>query len=759
MPNFKKTAAGFLVLTLAVWTAGAAGTDADTTKNNNPVSILSTGALELLSNRHTHPDDPEPVYSSLTADGYETAGENDIFTLWLNKDEDALRVAVKDSGYIWGSIDRGAAEGLNKTWSDFANSMVSIEYFDEKNTEKRIGISNSGCKTTYKVNNGVITGTADFTSLKLSFSFTVTVEAEGLSFSVDSKDIKETGKNSLKSVYFMPFLGTVKADDMPGYMFVPDGSGALIRFSKPTRYLNGYEQRVYGKNFGIDALEEAQDLQTSRPNDFSIEEKQIMLPVYGMVNGIRQNAYYASIGEGAEFAVILANPAGMTIDFNWVTARFDLRQKYLQPTQKNGGGVLLPEKELNNTKCKTTFYFLTGEQADYSGMAVDYRTRLEKDGILTGAEKKDVNLPARIDFLGADLQKSFLFPKTETFTTADDVYSMIDTLHGMNVPNVTAVLKGFYKKGLNGAKTGENRLEGSVISSASYQRLFELQSQSGSQLYLYSNPVTGNESQINVNNHAGQTVSKAHIKIRRNNNTLLFKDTYYVKSPLIPEYMKSTAATALPHLSAAFDGIGSRLYSDYTRDRALPRNEAVKEIKAALGSLTGIENKAVYGGNLYLANETDAFFGIPIVNSQHLFENDSVPFLQIVYKGHVDMYTDYINTGSLSKGRILKMIELGQYPSYIITKASGTALKDTQLEDYFSTCFDDWKDNIAEISSFVSGALTPFEGAKIMKHQALETGLIRITYDNGKSLLVNYNREEKNVEGTVVPPEGYTVKG
>lgn len=74
-----------------------------------------------------------------------------------------------------------------------------------------------------------------------------------------------------------------------------------------------------------------------------------------------------------------------------------------------------------------------------------------------------------------------------------------------------------------------------------------------------------------------------------------------------------------------------------------------------------LENRAVYGGNLYLADYTDDLFGAPLTGRQYLFESDSVPFLQMVYKGHVDMYGDYLNVGNLSRAKIRKMMEYGVY--------------------------------------------------------------------------------------------------
>lgn len=761
MSVIKRALAAIMIVSVTTGTVLALQAASNEDKSGQISGAQSTALenLELDSNRHTHPDDLTPVTSDFTVEGYEKAGENEIFTLWLNKKDNAIRVESKKTGYIWGSIEKSTVEGLNKTWKDFAGSIVSIEYFDGKNTEKRIGISGDDCKTSYTATDNGFTCRAQYTKLKLAFTFSVTVKKEGLHFLVEQDSLEETGDNVFKSIYFVPFFGSVKSDEKPGYMLVPDGSGALIRFQQPINYLNGYEQRIYGKNFAIDALEEANDLQTSRPNDFSVEEKQVMLPIYGMVNGINQNAYLAVIGKGAQYASILATPAGVSTDFNWAACRFDVRQKYLQPTQKSGGGVWLPQPDPNKTDCEMTLYFLSNEDANYSGMASLYRDILEEEGKLTRSERVDATVPVHIDFLGADVKKRFLVPGMQVFTTADEVSAMVRELRTLGVGNITAVLKGFYGKGLNAASVSGNKLNGKLINEKSYEALRALLGEDGSRLYLYGNPVTANKSQLNIKIQAGNTMSKAYIVLNRNNPNLMYQETYYVKSSQIRENMDKLAATRLPGLSLAFDNVGSRLYADYTRDRVTSRLKAEEELIAALaGYADTLDNLAIYGGNLYLADYVDDMFAVPLAGSQYLFESDSVPFLQMVYKGHVDMYGDYLNVGNLSRAKILKMMEYGVYPSFVLTWADSIALLDTPSEDLFSTGFSDWKDKIAEVTGEMQQALSAFEGAKMQRHEVLDAGVICISYDNGRSLYINYNQTESMADGMTIPAEGYAIK-
>ena len=112
----------------------------------------------------------------------------------------------------------------------------------------------------------------------------------------------------------------------------------------------------------------------------------------------------------------------------------------------------------------------------------------------------------------------------------------------------------------------------------------------------------------------------------------------------------------------------------------------------------------------------------------------------------------------LYTSKILKMIEYGVYPSFILTMTDSTALQDTPSEDLFSTAFADWKDRVAEVAGEMQQALSAFEGASMLRHEVLEPGVIRVTYDNGRSLYINYTKAETAVDGVTLPAEGYAVK-
>jgi len=67
-------------------------------------------------------------------DTFEIVAENADFQLFTDKTTLAFKVVDKRSGYVWHSnLDEvGEDDRLNRTWTAFARSGISIDYLDQK---------------------------------------------------------------------------------------------------------------------------------------------------------------------------------------------------------------------------------------------------------------------------------------------------------------------------------------------------------------------------------------------------------------------------------------------------------------------------------------------------------------------------------------------------------------------------------------------------------------------------------------------------
>ena len=202
----------------------------------------------------------------------------------------------------------------------------------------------------------------------------------------------------------------------------------------------------------------------------------------------------------------------------------------------------------------------------------------------------------------------------------------------------------------------------------------------------------------------------------------------------------------------ALDGIGYRLYGD--KNNSLTRTDAMEVITSLLSS----KKVLMYTPNSYLFGSTSKYLNMPLYSSRYRFVTDSVPFLELVLKGYIDYYSPYLNFSSNIDLDILKCIEFGVSPAFLVTTKESYNLSNTLSSNYYATYFDAVKSVIAKDYNYINQALREVIGAKITDREILEEGISVVTYSNGKKIIVNYTNDSYTFEGVEVKPLSYKVK-
>ena len=187
-------------------------------------------------------------------DSYQLVAENNTFQLYVDKTTLGFKVVDKRNGYVWNATLDEKADGdkLNKSWSAFAQSGISIEYLDPKAVNKRISITNSTTTLDVQPIDQGVTATVAFTEFGITLEVTIQLDDNGVNIEIPFDSIKQENPDyKLGLVYVYPFMGAVRGDSIPGYMFIPDGSGSLIRFGTETKAKNMFYGRYYGADLGM----------------------------------------------------------------------------------------------------------------------------------------------------------------------------------------------------------------------------------------------------------------------------------------------------------------------------------------------------------------------------------------------------------------------------------------------------------------------------------------------------------------------------
>lgn len=752
----KKAPKAFLaaLLALTVLLLSGCGESYVTQPGSGIITAFAMSQNELNSNRYTLFEQDTAEEQGLSAEGFEAMLENEGFVLYYKAEIGSIRLLDKTSGYVWGSLAEDDPENLNEKWTVYANSVAAIEYADDEDSVTSVGISGEQLSAVKRGDNSILFA-AELSELGISFEFTLTLTDDGLTFSIDDSSISEGEDNSLVSVSFLPYFGATVGSERNGYIFIPDGCGALIRFKEPRSYLDGFSKRVFGSDYGIDSLSVINDLGANRVNAFSTEEQTVSAPVFGMVHGVGQNAFLAVIDNGAEYAEINADPAGIITDYNRVRADFIYRSEYEQPVSKKGSGVQAVQEERNKINPEISYYFLTGENADYVGMAKKYRSLLKAEGILTEMKSGQDRIPLRLDILVADTEKKFIGSSVKSVTSAEDIEKLTEELKNQGISGLRMTLAGWQKGGLNGYRKTDASPE-TIFGYDDLKRLESSLTSAGGSLSLLLMPFSATEKQLNMKTEAAITLSQEIAEVAAEDSSLYLADKYFVK----PEKALDILSDQLNNMefSAVLGDVGSTLYGEYLRDDVVTRGQMLELIKEEFSKRGG--KYAVMAPNSYFYAFTGAYYDMPMVSSQYIFETDTVPFLQIVLSGSMELFAPYTNCSFYSKTDLLKQIDYNTYPSFILTGVGNYELKDTASASLQSTLISDWSDYIAEAYDMIDSVLSHTYGQEITGRSVLETGFVRVDYADG-AVYINYTDKEKSAGGAAIAPQTaeYIAKG
>ena len=153
----------------------------------------------------------------------------------------------------------------------------------------------------------------------------------------------------------------------------------------------------------------------------------------------------------------------------------------------------------------------------------------------------------------------------------------------------------------------------------------------------------------------------------------------------------------------------------------------------------------------------EAFLDMPMYASDYIYEDESVPFLSMVLKGIVPVYSEYVNFEANKEEFFLKLIETGTYPSFYITKGSSADLIYTNSSDIYSSQYTVYKNEIIEYTEELAEVNKRIEGAVITGHKILENGVRIVTYSNGVQIYLNYGRSTQTVDGIRLESMSYKV--
>lgn len=675
-------------------------------------------------------------------DSYQLVGENSTFQLYVDKATLAFKVVDKRSDFMWSSnLDSVSPDdGLNKTWTAFASSGISIDYLDQTAKSKRASLTNANKTMDVRTSDQGFQATVTFTDASITVGLNVTLEENGVRVEVPSASINEADPNfKLGLLYVYPFLGATKEDSVPGYMFIPDGAGSLLRLSATTKAKNMFYGRYYGSDLGMIATL-PYDKNVNRPFTLSI-------PVFGMVQGEKQNAFISIVESGASYGELQVHPAGVITKFNFLYNAFVYNESYYQATSKSGDGVTTIQHNTNLFDVKVHYRFLTKDASDYVGMARSYQQYLKDNGVLQKVFDLNSNIGIRLEFLGGEKERILFWDRSIPMTT---VSQMSDILRDLNIKNPDVVYYGWQPLGASNMPPKSMQLESSLGTLEQLKALVDKTTSDGGNFYLYLDP------QAAIKDEGGYSPRNDLAMAITNVNLLGYnrgKINFYLNYDALRNNYASLSKDVFNNLKAglALDSIGSMLYSDFKTNHFLNREDAIKLYTQLIADHGG--STSFYTPNDYMFAYMKAYYDMPLTDSGYIYTSEVVPFLQIVFAGYVPFYGPAMNFTSNVKQDLLRQVDFDVYPSYFLSNDITAKILKTSSNWIYSSSYSQWKQEIKNDYLWLNNLLGPVKGQEIIARQVLADGIIATTYGNGKQIIVNYTDQPFTIGNLTVNPQ------
>jgi len=689
-------------------------------------------------------------------DGHRLIAQNGNLELYLKEATLSIVIRNKDTGAVIYSTVNEPDPLNNQIWQNFMQSGVVIQFLTDNHVHPTdVTLLEPGVQKSVTITANGFTADVYFPNLQLGYTLVVELTETGVIAEIPDDSWIEEGEHLISGLYIFPFLGYSHLGNRDGYMFIPDGSGVLINLANNNRrFSQPFRGMVFGENVGITATH----IPTLLAGRNAIRDAEnVLMPIFGMVHTDSQMGFLGIISGGGEFnAVIESYPNGAITDYDWITTRFIYRQSFTQMMGLGGGAITLIQTHRNNFDARIRFEVVTGEEANYTGLAKAYREYLLESGQLQPTEE---DFRVRLDFLGLEQESGFIFNRNVVMTTIADIEDIRERLAAAGVENILGIYRGWQNNGITvGTMVRRFRTASALGGNRALLRLLDDLESTSMDLYLYSDPL-----RINAGG-----ASPLRFSAIRQINRQIYEETVY--QPVVDAFnflQPNRACSVFERLRNSYEsngvehimlgGISNQVFSHAVSGTLYGRISTAEVFQGIAQETSESFNLLLDQPFSYLWPYTGSFINTPIRGSNYVFASQEIPFLAIVLRGIVPMYSEHINFEANRREFFLQLVEQGVRPSFYITMENPELLKHTNSHHVFTSQFATFENRIIEYYHELREVYELTSGATIERHTRVDD-LVTVEYSNGVVVYVNYSERAQTVNGIRIEPLSYWVE-
>lgn len=168
--------------------------------------------------------------------------------------------------------------------------------------------------------------------------------------------------------------------------------------------------------------------------------------------------------------------------------------------------------------------------------------------------------------------------------------------------------------------------------------------------------------------------------------------------------------------------LGSDLNSNFDKDNSINRDESRQNIIALLEKMKYADNYDLMldKGNIYTVKYASHLLNVATDSSNFKYSSYTVPFIGMILHGHVNYAGTPLNYQGSVDYEILRAIESGAAPYYILCYQNTSHLKeDEMLNKYYGVDYNTWYDDILITYRELNSQIGALQNYEIVDHEML----------------------------------------
>ncbi len=609
----------------------------------------------------------------------------------------------------------------------------------------------------FAIDQELVAGAKDNNGPVFNVSMIYSLEGKDLVVRIPYGDLRYRNDYPITYVSPLPMFGAA-GNQEEGFLFIPEGGGAIIRYNNGKLSQSPYYANLYGWDYAVQRKE-------------AVSETENTFPVFGATH---EGGSFICIMEGASaYAGVNADIAGRYHSYNTVYARYNvLHAEQFNVSAKTAQLVYMYEKEIPDDEIVQRYRFLDSDR--YADMANAYGDYLRETEEGLSAAKAGPDMPVSVELIGAIDKKVVKFgmpvnsvvPAT-TFRQAEDI---LGDLSDQGIANLSVRMNGWSNGGIRQRVLTSVKVLGELGGQKGMQQLIEKAKSCGADLYFdgitcfayHSGILDGFLPYANAARYATREQVHLYPYSIITYQPAEWMEDYYLVRPGYAKDMSSNLIRALKEYGAAgigFRDIGNLLSADYySRDLVTREKVKAMNVETMKEARTAGQKIAIREGNEYAVPYADLITDMNLTGQNYAIIDERIPFYQIALHGMKNYTGNTINLSGDYRTVLLECAEYGAGLNFTFMAESPRILTDSVYTSYAGASYDGWRDHAVEMILRYQREMEGLNSQRITGHERLAEDVSVTVYEDGSRVYVNYGDEPWRGDGIEIPARDYLVE-